>query len=122
MSDTTSKPNRFGNYIRHMRVESGRSLREVADAIGISHVYLGEVERGVRGPLMESHWDALIAAIPGLARAELKRAAQVSRALEIDLAGARSLSGSRTRARAPIQTPRLVRSGPRATAQGIERR
>ncbi len=88
MSDTTSKPNRFGNYIRHMRVESGRSLREVADAIGISHVYLGEVERGVRGPLMESHWDALIAAIPGLARAELKRAAQVSRALEIDLSRA----------------------------------
>ena len=57
--DTTSKPSPFGNYIRRMRVASGRSLREVADAIGISHVYLGEVERGVRGPLMESHWDAL---------------------------------------------------------------
>src|SRR5579872_6882480 len=88
MSDTTSRPNRFGDYVRHARVANGLSLREVADAVGISHVYLGEVERGVRGPLMESHWDALIAAIPSLTRTELKRTAQMSRALEIDLSRA----------------------------------
>ena len=90
MSESTSRPNRFGSYLRHARVASGRSLREVADAIGISHVYLGEVERGVRGPLMESHWDALLAAIPGLTRAELTRASQVSRALQLDLSKAPS--------------------------------
>jgi len=88
MSDTITRSTRFGSYLRASRVEARRSLREVADAIGISHVYLGEVERGVRGPLMESHWDGLLAAIPGLTRAELKRTAQMSRALEIDLSTA----------------------------------
>src|SRR5579872_614189 len=88
MSDTTSRPNRFGDYVRHARVANGLSLREVADAVGISHVYLGEVERGVRGPLMESHWDALIAAIRGLTRTELQHAAEVSRALRLDLSTA----------------------------------
>src|SRR5579864_2366710 len=88
MSEHISGSTRFGSYLRAARVESGRSLREIADAIGISDVYLGEVERGVRGPLMESHWDALIAAIPSLTRTELKRTAQMSRALEIDLSRA----------------------------------
>lgn len=34
--------------IRTIRVEAGLSLRHVADRIGISHVALGEIERGIR--------------------------------------------------------------------------
>jgi transcriptional regulator with XRE-family HTH domain len=85
MTNVTTKSTRFGDYIRRARVDAGRSLREVADEVGISHVYLGEVERGVRGPLIESHWDALIAALPKLKREELERTAQMSRALQLDL-------------------------------------
>ena len=81
-------PSSFGAYLRRMRVAAGKSLREVAEAVGISHVYLGEVERGARGPLKPEHWDALIRAIPGVTRAELRREADTSRPLEIDLAGA----------------------------------
>ena len=88
MTNSISKGSQFGNYIRRARVEDGKSLREVADAVGISHVYLGEVERGMRGPLMPSHWDALLAAIPGLKRAELQRTAQLSRALQLDVSSA----------------------------------
>jgi transcriptional regulator with XRE-family HTH domain len=71
-----------------MRVQSGRSLREIAQAVCISHVYLGEVERGVRGPLQPEHWEALIEAIPGIDRAQLEREAQASRPLRVDLADA----------------------------------
>ncbi len=88
MTDTGSKANRFGIYIRRARIGAGRSLREVAEAVGISHVYLGEVERGVRGPLKPEHWPALLRAIPGLEREELQRAADISRPLQIDLSGA----------------------------------
>src|SRR5262249_118743 len=38
-----------------------------------------------RGPLKEEHWDALLRAIPALTHAELERAAETSRPLEIDL-------------------------------------
>jgi|SRR5215475_13454628 len=88
MTDTNATPNPFGAYLRAKRIECARSLREVAEAVGISHVYLGEVERGIRGPLKEEHWDALLRAIPALTHAELERAAQTSRPLEIDLASA----------------------------------
>ena len=82
------KPTHFGAYVRRMRVQDGRSLREVAHAIGISHVYLGEVERGVRGPLLSDHWPGLLKAIPSLERGELERQARASRPLQVDLANA----------------------------------
>jgi transcriptional regulator with XRE-family HTH domain len=88
MNPDTPKPTRFGAYIRRMRIQCGRSLREVAQTVNISHVYLGEVERGVRGPLRPEHWDALIKAIPGLVREELEDHARASRPLQVDLADA----------------------------------
>jgi hypothetical protein len=71
-----------------MRVACGRSLRDVAAELKISHVYLGEVERGVRGPLRPEHWDALLKAIPELTRDELGRHAAASRPLEVDVSDA----------------------------------
>jgi transcriptional regulator with XRE-family HTH domain len=87
-SDNASRPTQFGSYLRRARVACGRSLRDVAAALGISHVYLGEVERGVRGPLKPEHWDALIKAIPELTREELERHAAASRPLEMDISNA----------------------------------
>lgn len=87
-NDAKTKPSNFGAYLRQKRIAAGRSLREVAEAVGISHVYLGEVERGVRGPLKPEHWNALIECVPGLTREELEHHARTSRPLEIDLADA----------------------------------
>jgi|HubBroStandDraft_1064217.scaffolds.fasta_scaffold33289_4 transcriptional regulator with XRE-family HTH domain len=88
MTQDKTGPNRFGAYLRRQRIESGRSLREVAEAVGISHVYLGEVERGVRGPLKPEHWSALVRAVPGLALEELRSHAEASRPLQLDVADA----------------------------------
>ncbi len=54
----------FGQYIRRKRREVGWSLRQLADALGCSHVYLGEVERGVRAPFGEKWWPRLAETLP----------------------------------------------------------
>src|SRR5262249_14591405 len=73
----------FGRYIRGKRVDAELSLRHVADQLGVSHVYLGEVERGVRGPLAKDRWPDLIRAIPGVIEEELERAAATTRPLQL---------------------------------------
>ena len=65
-------PSPFGVYLRQRRTAAGRSLREVAAHLGISHVYLGEVERGRRRTLQEHHWDALVEIIDSITTAELR--------------------------------------------------
>ena len=75
----------FGRYIRSMRAEAGVSLRAMAKALGVSAVYLGEVERGVRPPLKEAHWGALIGAVPSIERAVLHRLTAKQRPIQLDL-------------------------------------
>jgi transcriptional regulator with XRE-family HTH domain len=87
-NESSPRPNRFGAYLREKRVAAGLSLRDVAQALGISHVYLGEVERGVRGPLRPERWSVLLKAIPTLMRDELERHAAASRPMRVDLADA----------------------------------
>lgn len=78
----------FGRMLRGQRVKAGLSLRDVADKVGISHVYLGEVERGQRGPLPEKHWAAVCAAIPGLMEKELRESALASKPIELNVGNA----------------------------------
>ena len=78
--------NEFGKYLRSKRVAADMGLRDVAAALGIkSHVYLGEVERGVRKPLPQKHWQKLIEAIPGISMAGLERAAAATAPLQLFL-------------------------------------
>lgn len=49
----------YGDAIRKARVDRELSLREVGAALGVSHVYVGEVERGKRPPFIEEHVPAL---------------------------------------------------------------
>lgn len=72
----------FGAYLRQKRAAAGKSLREVAGALAISHVYLGEVERGRRRTLPEKYWEELVALIPGVSLAELRTLAAVSEPLD----------------------------------------
>lgn len=68
-----SKPSSFGIYLRSTRCAAGLSLRHVADSIGVSHVYVGEVERGVRGPMKPEKWLLLAKVVPGFSAAHAGR-------------------------------------------------
>lgn len=81
----TKKSHEFGKYIRRSRIDAGVSLRAAARAMGVSAVYLGEVERGVRPPLKKKWWDDLIKAVPTLDKAMMDRLSADSRPLQLDL-------------------------------------
>lgn len=53
----------FGETIRHLRKRRKMSLRKVAVACDCSHVYIGEIERGVRGPFASDMLDRVCAAL-----------------------------------------------------------
>ncbi len=44
-------PQRFGDLLRNKRREAGKTLGDIAKLLGISVVYLSDVERGNRKPL-----------------------------------------------------------------------
>lgn len=77
----------FGRNLRQRRVNAEKSLRDVADTVGVSHVYLGEVERGQRGPMPEKHWEGLCKAIPGLNVSELQEWVVASKPIELNVEG-----------------------------------
>ena len=74
----------FGEYLREKRVEAGLSLRDLAGELGISHVYLGEVERGRRRTLPEQYWPLLVRRLPGVSVDDLRAAADMTAAITID--------------------------------------
>ena len=74
-----SHPSAFGAYVREAREQAKLSLRQVANKLGVSHVYLGEVERGVRGPMDQKHWPLLMKTIPGITKQNLADTAKLSR-------------------------------------------
>lgn len=76
--------NPFGTYLREVRLAEKRSLRLVARELGISHVYLSEVERGLMLPLLEKHWDTLLQVLPSLSRDKLAQHAQESRYTRVE--------------------------------------
>lgn len=79
-------PTPFGRYIRDSRVHGGKSLRSVAEALGVSHAYLAEVERGKRRVLPERYWDDFCKYVPGVTRVDLADRAERSSELHLDLA------------------------------------
>jgi transcriptional regulator with XRE-family HTH domain len=83
-----AKQTGFGQYVRRCRVAARLSLRDVADRLAIGHVYLGEVERGVRGPFDRKHWPALTQAIPGVDIEELERLAELDKPMQFNLSQA----------------------------------
>ena len=40
----------LGDYLREQRTEAKLSLRQLAEATGISNPYLSQIERGLRRP------------------------------------------------------------------------
>lgn len=82
---TKTTEHEFGRYIRRQRAIGGVSLRSAAKVLDVSAVYLGEVERGVRPPLKEEHWEALIRAVPTIERATLDRLTAKAKPIQLDL-------------------------------------
>lgn len=81
-------PSKFGEYLKRKRVAAGLSLRDVANYIGVSHVTLGEVERGDRPGLKRERWDLLAEVVPGFSVAEVERQMATERPLQLDLSDA----------------------------------
>lgn len=69
------RPSLFAAYLREQRVKAGLSLRALAEALGVSHVFLGEIERGRQRILPRHHWDPLLKAIPAMDRDTLEQLA-----------------------------------------------
>lgn len=76
----------FGKLIRAKRVAAGMSLRQFADRLGKSHVFVGEVERGTRPAFKLELWPRLLELLPNLTEDELKQAAELSRPVQFDVA------------------------------------
>lgn len=80
----------YGALLRQRRTEAGLSLRDVAAKLGVSHVYLADVERGTRGPLKPEHEPALLQLMRNVRADELERARAVSRPVKISVENAPS--------------------------------
>lgn len=85
---TRRRTNEFGTFLRQRRAKEGVSLNKLAKAIGISPVYLSEIERGARGPLDRKHWPSLLASLPKVTEHELEQYSALSRPMQLDLASA----------------------------------
>ena len=77
-------PTAFGRYVHSKRVAAGLSMRQLAEHLGISHVFLGEVERGRQRKLAEKYWPRLVEVVPGITLSELQATAQASAPISID--------------------------------------
>lgn|GEM_PF-2247963 len=81
----------FGTYLRDAREREGVSLRALSRMLGVSHVFLSNVERGKGSPhptlLAERHWGTLKEALPSIDLGELQRLAVLSRGVSIPLQG-----------------------------------
>lgn len=78
----------FGRYIKKHRMAANKSLRGLAAEIGCTHVYLGEVERGIRPSLPPKWWDALAEALPTVRIEELEQMGMHDRGFQLDLSSA----------------------------------
>lgn len=67
--------NSFGALIRKHRVAARLTLGDTARAIRAATSYLGEIERGERGPMARDRWPLVVQTLPTLTLHELREAA-----------------------------------------------
>lgn len=64
----------FGAYLRAARLRAGFTLRDLGDLLGLSHVFVTEIETG-RRRLARARWGDVTRAIPEVTVEELAAAA-----------------------------------------------
>lgn len=74
---------KFGTLIKTLRVESEKTLREVAKHLGISVSNLSDIEHGRRKPFGQTEIEKFIQLVGGERRHLLKLAAQEHDSIEI---------------------------------------
>ena len=77
----------FGRYLRRERTVSRLSLRSLAKRLGMSHVFLSDVERGLRPPFNEKWWPKLVKNLRGVTLEALEEKASRSRPIRLDIRG-----------------------------------
>lgn len=83
-----SRTNTFGRLLRERREAAKKSLRQLAKELGISPVYLGEVERGIRATLAQERWPKLLESLPNIQHEELWAWASQDRPIQLNLSTA----------------------------------
>lgn len=73
-----------GRYLRECRVQCSKSLRDVADELGVSHAYLGKIERGTKR-LPKKYWKALEQIVPTVDVDELQTRAELDAPVRLEL-------------------------------------
>lgn len=74
----------LGRYLRACRNEEGLSLRSLADQVGVSDVFLSQVERGKKR-LDRSHWDAIAEALDCIDIEEMDTRAELDETMDLDI-------------------------------------
>jgi len=74
----------FGELIRKSRRANNKSLQDVADALGVTAVYVSEVERGKRPPFVTTRLPALAQVINVDFTALLRAAWAEKKMIEVD--------------------------------------
>jgi predicted transcriptional regulator len=73
-----------GQYLREVRLEAGLSLRAAAEALEVSHVFLGECERG-RSPVPDGLMSRLGRLFPRFDTAHYRALADATKPVRIDV-------------------------------------
>jgi transcriptional regulator with XRE-family HTH domain len=104
--------NTFGERLRALRQKAGKSLRQLGSEVGVSAVYLSDIETGRRPPPPRARIEALAAAL-AVPDAELHLAA-------LESAGTVTIDASRVSPKGREVLARLAR-GERLTDRNWER-
>jgi transcriptional regulator with XRE-family HTH domain len=84
-------PGRFGDALRKRRREANKTLSEIADVLGVSVVYVSDVERGNRRPLNNESIIKVAKFLKTDAAPLIKAADQERGVIEYDISKARPL-------------------------------
>ena len=77
----------FGPFLRSIREKLGKTMRQVADLLGVSVVYISDIERGRRNPPSEDMIKAIAKFFQMPPDALLKKAAEDRGKVELGLKG-----------------------------------
>jgi transcriptional regulator with XRE-family HTH domain len=73
----------FGGRLRTLRKQSGKTLHDVAEALGVSVVYVSDIERGNRKPFGPEHIEKLAVLLNADSRELHQLAAEARGAFEL---------------------------------------
>lgn len=77
----------FGPFLRSVREKLGKTMRQVADVLGVSVVYISDIERGRRNPPSEKMIKSMAEFLQISPEILLEKAAQEKGKVELEIKG-----------------------------------